>query len=118
MRAATNGGASVPFGDRKDGHHSIVSELASLIKHVQASMELLEASVARETAPGNQEAAGNVFVLDDVTPRYLKATAALSACNASLGVALHYLLDARTARPGTREFAADEPRPARLIQCA
>ena len=52
-------------------------------------MKLLEAAIARESAPGNQEAAGNVFVLDDVTPRYVKANAALNACNAGLGVALH-----------------------------
>jgi hypothetical protein len=106
------------LGNRNGGHHSIASELASLIKHVQASMELLEASVAREMASGKEEAAGNVFVLDDVTPRYLKATAALSACNASLAIALHDLLDARTARHGTGEFAAVEARPTRLIQCA
>jgi hypothetical protein len=118
MRAAVDGGASSPFGDRNDGHHSIVPELASLIRHVQTSMELLEASVARETAAGNQEAVGNVFVLDDVTPRYLKATAALSACNASLGVALHYLLDARTARHGTGEFTAGEAPAGRPMQCA
>ena len=69
-------------------------------------MVLLGAAVASETAPGNQEATGNVFVLDDVTPRYLKANAALSACNASLGAALHYLQDARTARHGIGVFAA------------
>lgn len=107
MRAAAGGGLSSPFGDRNEGHHSIVSELVSLIEHVQASMELLEAAVAGESVPDNQEA-GNVFVLDDVTPRYLRASAALSACNASLGVALHYLQDARTARRGTGEFAANE----------
>lgn len=118
MQAAAGGGFSSLIGDRNEGHHSIVSELVSLIEHVQASMELLEAAVARETAPGDQEPTGNVFVLDDVTPRYLKASAALSACNASLGVALHYLQDARTARRGTGEFAADEPRPARLVQRA
>lgn len=72
MQAAAGGGTLSQFGDRNDGHHSIVSELVSLIEHVQASMELFEAAVARETAPGNQEASGNVFVLDDVTPRYLK----------------------------------------------
>lgn len=109
MQATAGGGLSSPIGGRDEGHHSIVSELVSLIEHVQASMGLLEAAAARETAAGNQEAAGNVFVLDDVTPRYLKARAALSACNASLGVALHYLQDARNARRGA-EFAA--PRPA------
>ena len=118
MRAVAGGGLSSPFGDRNEGHQSIVSELASLIEHVQASMELLEAAIAGESVPGNQEATGNVFVLDDVTPRYLKASAALSACNASLGVALHYLQDAKNARHGTGELAADQPRPARLIQRA
>jgi len=32
-------------------------------------------------------------VLDDVTPRYARATAALNACNIGLGAALHSLLD-------------------------
>jgi hypothetical protein len=118
MQTAAGVGTLSPFGDRNGGHHSIVSELVSLIEHVQASMELLEAAVAAETAPGNQEAASNVFVLDDVTPRYLEASAALSACNASLGVALHYLQDARTARHGTGEFMANQPRTARQIRRA
>lgn len=116
MQAAAGGGTASPFGDRNEGHHSIVSELVSLIAHVQASMELLEAAVARESVPGSQEAAGNVFVLDDVTPRYLKASAALSACNASLGVALHYLQDAKNVRHGTGEFATNRSRRASLNQ--
>lgn len=98
MQAAADDGVPGPCGDRNDGHHSIVSELVSLIEHVQTGMKQLEAAIARECAPGNQDAAGNVFVLDDVTPRYVKANAALNACNASLGVALHHLLDARTPR--------------------
>ncbi len=115
MQAAAGGGVSSPSGDRNDGHHSIVSELVSLIEHVQASMQLLEAAIARETAPGNQDAAGNVFVLDDVTPRYVKANAALNTCNAGLGVALHYLLDTGAARHETGAVAATDPRPARMI---
>ena len=98
MQAAADGGVPSPSGDRNEGHHSIVSELVSLIEHVQAGMKQLEAVIARESAPGNQDAAGNVFVLDDVTPRYAKANAALNACNAGLGVALHHLLDARAPR--------------------
>jgi hypothetical protein len=42
--------------------------LVSLIANIQAGMKLLEAVFDRETAPGNQDAASNVFVLDDVTP--------------------------------------------------
>ena len=78
-------------------------------------MKLLEAAIASETALGDQEAAGNVFVLDDVMPRYVKANAALSACNAGLGIALHYLLDARAARQGSIESTARDRDPVRLI---
>lgn len=47
MQAAADGGVSSPFGDRNDGHHSIVSELVSLVEHVQAGMKLLEAAIAQ-----------------------------------------------------------------------
>ena len=109
-------GSGVQSGDRNDGHQLIVSELLSLIQHIQASMKLLEAAIAGESASGNQEAAGNVFVLDDVTPRYVKANAALSACSAGLGVALHVLQDARSTRPA--ESVASDHRPVRLINRA
>jgi hypothetical protein len=118
MRTAAGSGASSQSGDHDDGHHSVVSELVSLIEHVQASMKLLEAAIAREAAPGNQEAAGNVFILDDVTPRYVEANAALNACNADLGVALDCLLDTRPTRYGTGELAASGRRPVRLINRA
>lgn len=115
---AKNDRAATPSSDRNDAHHSIVSELASLIERVQAGMKLLEAAIARETAPGNQDAASNVFVLDDVTPRYEEANAALKTCNAGLGVALHYLLDTRASRRQTGDFTASDRHPARLINHA
>ncbi len=113
MQAAADGRVPGPSDNRDDNHHTIVSELVSLIEHVQAAIKQLDAAVAREAAPGNQDAASNVFVLDDVTPRYVKANAALDACNAGLGVALHYLLDAQTARHETSDFAVSERRPVR-----
>jgi hypothetical protein len=115
MRTAAGIVVSSPSGDRNDGHQSIVAELASLIEQVQASIKLLQAAIAMESAPGNHEAAGNVFVLDDVTPRYVKANAALNACNAGLGAALHDLLDNRSTRHGTGEIVASDRRLARLI---
>jgi hypothetical protein len=60
--------------------------------------------MVRETSPGSQENAANVIVLDDVSPRYVKATAALKACDANLGIALHSLLDSRTPRRGTSGY--------------
>jgi len=115
MQRAAGGGVSCQSGDRNDRHHAIALELVLLIEHVQTSMKLLEAAITSETASGDQEAASNVFVLDDVMPRYIKANAALSACNAGLGVALHYLLDARSARHGTTEPRTSHGHPVRLI---
>lgn len=114
MQAAPDDGVPSPSGDRNDGQHSIVSELVSLIEHVQAGMKQLEAAIARESASGSQDTAGNVHVLDDVTPRFIKANAALDACNAGLGVALHCLLDARATRHETSDFTANYHRPVRL----
>jgi hypothetical protein len=112
------GGAPVEPGSRDDGYQSIVSDLVSLIGHVQASLTLIESAVAREKSFGNHD--GNVVVLDDVAPRYLEAGAALKACDAGLGAALQFLLDtraldARTSQRGTVEFAGYDRRPARLI---
>ncbi len=42
----------------------------------------------QELHAGDREIGADIVVLDDITPRYAKATAALSACNTSLGVAL------------------------------
>lgn len=118
MQANADGRAPGPSTDRNDIQQSIVSELVSLIDHVQTSIKQLEAAIARESTPGSQDAAGNVFVLDDVTPRYAKATAALSACNAGLGVALHYMLDARAPRYQAGDFTASDRRPVHLINHA
>ena len=45
------------------------------------------------TTLGSQESSANVIVLDDVSPRYMKATAALQTCDVNLGAALHSLTD-------------------------
>jgi hypothetical protein len=52
MQAATDGRIPDPSGDRNHGHHSIVSELVSLIEHVQTGMKQLEAAITR-VRPGN-----------------------------------------------------------------
>jgi hypothetical protein len=92
------------------GYGPIVSDLLALIEHVQASLQLIEAAIGREAPSGNQEVAANIIILDDVTPRYAKAKAALSACSAGLGVAVHFLLESRPSKDG-----ADDRRPVRLV---
>jgi hypothetical protein len=84
--------------DRNDNYRSVVSDLVSLIEHMQASMKMLEGAIARELPLGGQEAADNVVVVDDITPCYVKANAALHACNAGLGVALHFLAGAELSK--------------------
>ena len=80
MQYAAGFGTSTQPDGRNDNHRAIVSDLVALIEHVQASIKLFEAAIVREFPLGNQEIGGNVVVLDDVTPRYIRVNAALSAC--------------------------------------
>jgi hypothetical protein len=92
QNAAADGVALAPY-DQNGAFGAVVSDLVSLIAHVQTSLQLIEQAIAREQSPGSQESSANVIVLDDVSPRYMKANAALQACDANLGAALHFLLD-------------------------
>ena len=82
-----------------DNYSSVVLDLVSLIEHMQASMKMLEGAIARELPLVGQEVAGNVIILDDITPCYVKANAVLHACKAGLGAALHSLSGAEPAVP-------------------
>jgi hypothetical protein len=94
--AAGDGVAQAPLG-QDDAYRAVVSDLASLVEHVQNCLRLIERTIARETSPetlpGSPESSTNVIVLDDVSPRYMKAAAALQACDINLGIALRSLLD-------------------------
>jgi hypothetical protein len=85
MQKAMERSASIAISDRDDSFSSVVSDLISLIGHVQASIKLVEAALLAESA--NHDNATDVAVLDDVTPCYAKANAALIACNVSLSTA-------------------------------
>jgi len=67
-----------------------VSELAALLDHVQRSIKAIEIAIARDASSKSSEHVDDVVVLDDVTPRYAKASAALNTCNASLDAALQF----------------------------
>ena len=89
---------SVQSDNRNDCYSSIISNLEFLVEQVRANMKLIESAIAGEALLDSQETAANIVVLDDVTPRYVRANAALNACNVGLGVALDLLRDARTPR--------------------
>jgi hypothetical protein len=102
--------ASTQPGDPSDNTTAILSNLGSLVEQVGAMMKLIESAIASEASTGDADVAANIVVLDDVTPRYVGANAALSTCNAGLGVALHLVHDIRNSRqktlaPGDRRFA-------------
>lgn len=105
---------------RNDNYFSVVSDLVSLIEHVQASMTMLEQAIARELPLDDLAAYGNVVVLDDVTPCYVEANATLNACKAGLGVALHRLLDTDMSNAAWTSggFAGSDCGSAGLVDCA
>ncbi len=90
MQQAKVGGTQPGSAARDWKYHAIVSDLASVIEQVRSSLKLIEAEIASET-PADETAADNVFVLDDVTPGFTRACAALRECDAGLSVALRLL---------------------------
>ena len=78
-------------------HHAgdpLVKELQSLSERIHAASCAVDAAIARERAMDGTEAGADVIILDDVTPRYLKANSALQACKAHLDGALQFLRNA------------------------
>jgi hypothetical protein len=94
---------SVQSGSRTDGYGSIISNLGSLVEQVQVNIKRIEAAIASETALDESEAGAGIVVLDDVTPRYLRANAALNASKAGLGLALHLLEEINSSQGETSE---------------
>jgi hypothetical protein len=115
MQNAAGDGVAQALHDRNDAYRAVVSDLVSLIEHVQNSLRLIERTIAKETlpetssetSPGSPESSTNIIVLDDVSPRYMKAGAprymkagaALRACDVNLGIALRSLQDSGASNP-------------------
>ena len=93
MQNAAGDGAAQPPHDQNAGYRAVVSDLVSLVEHVQNSLRLIERTIEGEMPDGGPESSANIIVLDDVSPRYMRAIAALQACDVDLGDALRSLLD-------------------------
>jgi hypothetical protein len=109
MQNPQGGGIAIEPDDRNNAYQSVVSDLVALIEHVQASLRSIEQEIARETASGSQDASLDVIELDDVTPPYVRATAALKACDANLAIALHSLLDSKIPEHDTSDYVWSPP---------
>lgn len=81
-----------------DSRQLIAAELRALIARIEISMRLIDAAMnSEDMEPADDSAiAGSteIFVLDDVTPRYATASVALNGCRAELGHALQQLSEA------------------------
>ncbi len=118
MQNAAGGGISDHPNRGGNRYQAIVSDLVSLIEHMQASMKLIESAIAEEAPFGNREVTPGVIELDDVTPRYVRTNAALETCTAGLAVALHFVLDASVSTLGPSKRKGVDRRPVRLVDRA
>jgi hypothetical protein len=103
------GSLAIEPDNRNDAYHSVVSDLVALIEHVQASLRLIEQEITREAELGGQETSAKFIVLDDVTPPYVRATAALNACDANLAIALQSLLDSKSPAHDAGNYVRSPP---------
>ncbi len=91
MQNAMGCGAAENSGDRDEIYRSVVADLAGLLERIHTSLDLVERAIVVEMSAGKEDIGADVIVLDDITPGYSKASTALQACSASLGLALHLL---------------------------
>jgi hypothetical protein len=103
MQNATGDGVVLAAHDQNATYRAVISDLVILVEQVQKSLRLIEQTIVRETSPemtpGGPESSTNVIVLDDISPRFMKADAALQACDVNLGIALRSLLDSSGSDP-------------------
>ena len=92
-------------------YRMVLLDLVTLAERIQASIKLLEQAIAGELPRGNPDVHDNVFVLDDVTPCYARASAALHACHVGLGEALHLMQSTPASNPGADRLARSCTRP-------
>lgn len=87
MQNTRSGGTRLESTDRNGGYRMVVCDLAAVIGRVRTSLHLVESEIARR--PDAEEA--DIIVLDDVTPGFARAQAALRECEAGLNAALRLL---------------------------
>jgi hypothetical protein len=91
MQQAASNRLIVPRDVPHDGGDGLIKELQSLSERVRAVTRAINTAIALERVANHAETAADVVVLDDVTPRYLRANSALQACSIHLDGALQFL---------------------------
>lgn len=86
-----------------DSQQLIAAELRSLIARIEISARLIDAAMTSDDMEDDSavlsasSGSTGIVVLDDVTPRYATASAALNTCRAELGHALQKLSESGVA---------------------
>ncbi len=87
---------NLPSDERQpEAYWAVVADLVSLIQRTRTLERVHE---LMKPAGDDEQPAGDVFVLDDVTPRQPLPVTAISDCNLRLREALHFLLEARASQ--------------------
>ena len=74
MQNAAGDGVAQPPHDQNAAYRAMVSDLVSLIEHVQNSLRLIEQTIATETSPKSSPAAPRVPPTSSCSTTYLPAT--------------------------------------------
>ena len=78
----------MPPRKRPQNSDPVTSEVQVLIERVSASISVVDSAMMRAAAE-DQDTAKDFYILDDVTPRYLKLRSLLDVVHASLSASLH-----------------------------
>jgi hypothetical protein len=76
MRKTASKRVTVPHQAGHDAAESLIKELQSLFERVQAASCAINTAIALERAAGSADSDTDVILLDDLTPRYLRANSA------------------------------------------
>lgn len=113
MQKVVGGGTQPRPVGQNETYHAVVSDLVSVMEQVRKSLKLIESEIA-SGSPLEQGGSDDIVVLDDVTPGYTRAYAALRECDAGLSVALYLLRDSLTPGENACGHLPERLPPARL----
>jgi hypothetical protein len=105
-------GSDTPGSQNCKYYRVVMVDLATLSERIQSSIKLLEQAISADLPRNNPSVHDAVFILDDVTPCYVKASAALRACHIGLSEALQLMQGTPASNPGVDRLARGHGGPA------
>lgn len=89
MQQSSDLGKSLPPCGRNPDSDPVAADVRALILRVRASITVIESAMQQADLQHDGPDGEDYFILDDVTPRYLRLRSLLDAVDASLIAALH-----------------------------